>query len=170
MKKLALSILIFITLCTTLCACSSYTAQDGYKVVASDSCSFCFDVPSDWEITYTDTMLAANDPADKSNVVGFAVDTQEVMGADNYWETYKQNYEETFGQINITEFSETSLDGVIARKVVFDITIDDVSYTCQTIICSRYNTIYTLTFTSLNTNYQTRKEQFDTITSTFRFV
>lgn len=170
MKKSAIITLIVTILCLMLCACSSYTPQDGYKLVSSESCKFTFDVPKDWEITYTDTMLASNNQTDKANVVAFSVDTSEVIGADNYWETYKKNYEETFGKINITDFSETSLDGVIARKVVFDITIDDVPFTCQTIICSRYNTIYNLTFTSLKENYSSHMKQFDTIASTFRFV
>lgn len=170
MKKTTIVFLTILIFCFVLFGCSSYKAQEGYKQVLSESCSFTFDVPQDWEITYTDTMLASNNQTDKANVVAFALNTNEVLGADDYWETYKKNYENTFGQINITEFSETTLDNVIARKVVFDITINETTFTCQTIICSRYNTIYNLTFTSLSQNYLSHTQQFEQIASTFRFI
>ena len=169
MKKTCFAILVLASACLALCSCSEKEPEQGYKTVSDSSCDFSFEVPDDWDVTYTDSMLAANDASDGANVTAYAFDTQTEMGADDYFEQYLENFNKTFSTMNVTEKEETTLSGVIARHVFYTVDMGEDSFNCQTVICSRYGTIYMLTFTALGDTYESHTEEFERIKDSFQF-
>lgn len=169
MKKTAITFLLLTAACLVLVSCSKNEPENGYKTLSDDSCDFEFDIPDDWTASYTDGMLSAYDTQDNTNVSAYAFDTQKEMGADDYWEVYKAQYEKTFSTMNVTKTEETTLSGVIARHVFYTVDMGLDSFNCQTVICSRYGSIYMLTFTSSPDNYENHTDEFERIISSFSF-
>lgn len=154
-----------------LSACSQEKAEEGFKIVSDKSVDFTFEVPEDWYISYTDSMLAANNTEDNANVTAYCFNTTSEMGADDYWEKYLENFKQRFGQdsISINKLEETTLSGVIARHVFYTVDMGQDSFSCQAVICSRYSTIYMLTFTASPDTYESHLEDFENIMSSYKF-
>jgi hypothetical protein len=170
MKKVLFSVLTLSAMCIVLSGCAqNIQAQDGYKVVSSESCDFLFEVPEDWNINYTESMLSANNTIDNANVTAFAFDTKEEILADDYFEQYKIEFEKTFSTMNIKEKLETKLSGVIARHVFYTVDMGLDSFNCQTVICAMNNRIYMVTFTASADTYENHTGEFEKILSSFRF-
>ncbi len=171
MKNTCIKILALSAACLVLAACSKQKPQEGFKEVSDESCDFSFEVQSDWNINYTDSMLSANDTEDNTNVTAYSFSLSTPMGADDYWDEYLTNFKERFGQdsIKVNKLEETTLSGVIARHVFYTVDMGKDSFNCETIICSRYGNIYMLTFTSTPETYQNHTEDFTNIAQSFKF-
>jgi len=169
MKKSAIKFAVLAAACLVLVSCSKSEPEEGYKTLSDPSCDFTLDCPSDWDISYTSGMLSAYDTEDKANVTAYAFDTQTEMGADDYWEQYKNQYEGTFSTMNVTQKEETTLSGVIARHVFYTVDMGEDSFNCQTVICSRYGSIYMLTFTASPDTYENHTDEFKKMIESFRF-
>ncbi len=169
MNKKIITILSLTASVLMLCSCSSQKAQEGFTLVSDKSCDFTFEVPSDWNISYTDSMLAANHPQDNASVCAYAFDTETDIGADDYWDTYRENYGKTLGELEVKNSEESTLDGVIARKVYYTTTIGERTFDCIVVICSRYGSIYTLNFTTVPESIEDHLEDFENIISSYKF-
>ena len=169
-KKTCLAIFAITAACIFLSSCSSGNdPKDGFKVLSDASCDFALRIPSDWNISYTDSMLAANDPDDNANVTAYSFDTAEKTGADDYWEQYLENLEALF-TVTVNNTEETTLSGVIARHVFYTVDNGKDSFNCEAVICSRdYYSMYIITLTASVDTYESHTEDFKNIISSFSF-
>ncbi len=169
MKRTAITFIALAAACIVLGSCAKKTPSEGMQILSDVSCDFTLEVPSDWEISYTTSMLAAYDTADKTNVSAVSFGLQEEMGADDFWEDYKANYEGTFGTMNVNAMEETTLSGVIARHVFYTVDMGEDSFNCQTVICVRMGNVYMVTFTAAPEAYDSHTEEFEKILSSYKF-
>jgi len=170
LKRTAITFITLAAACIVLGSCAKNTPSEGMQLLSDASCDFTLEVPSDWEISYTSSMLAAYDTADKTNVTAFSIGLQEEMGADDFWEDrYKPNFEDTFGTMNVNAKEETKLSGVIARHVFYTVDMGEDSFNCQTVICVRMGNVYMVTFTATPETYDSHTEEFEKILSSYKF-
>ena len=150
MKKIICVILAVVALNFVFTGCKN-EPEDGFKRAESKTCDFYYTLPDTWDITYTDGMLAARNPDDKTgaNVVGYSFyhNLDEEPSAEQYWDIYKTQFENTFATMNVVKNEETTLSGVIARHVFYTVDMGEDSFNCQTVICVYAGKVYTLTLT-----------------------
>ena len=168
LKTKLVTLAVLSVMCVFICSCSNEKASEGMKIVSDPSCDFYFEVPENWEINYTDSMLAAVDTKDKANVTASAFSLSEEMGADDFWEDYKVKFEETVGTINVNKLEETKLSGIIARHVYYTVDMGQDSYNSQTVVCVGMGRVYMVTFTSSPETYENHTEEFEKILSSYR--
>lgn len=169
MKRTAITLIALASMCVIFASCAKEQASEGMKILSDPSCDFAFEVPSDWEISYTSGMLAAYDKSDKTNVSAFSFGLQEEMGADDFWNDYKVKFEETFGTMNVNAMEETKLSGIIARHVFYTVDMGEDSFNCQTVVCVGLGRVYMVTFTATPDAYDAHTEEFEKILSSYKF-
>ena len=177
MKKILCVIMAVVLFSFMLVSCNQKT-EDGFMKAESQTCDFYFTYPDTWDLTYNDGMLAIRNPEDKTgaNVVGYSFfhNLDDEPSAEQYWDIYKAQFEDTFTTMLVTKNEETTLSGVIARHVYYTVDMGKDSFNCQTIICVYAGRVYTLTLTQgVETEenkefYNDHGDEFLEIAKTFR--
>ena len=177
MKKTLCVLMAICAVGISLVSCSK-KADEGFKIVESETCDFTFQCPESWEITHTNGMLSALNTQDisKANVTAhsFFHGLEKNPSSPEYWETYKTQLSNTFGDITVNDLKEKELGG---QKVVhsdYVVSIADEIFYCETILVVYDSKVYTLTLTqgakndANSENYNDHSDEFEEIIKTFR--
>lgn len=166
-----------------LCACSKKTDDDGVPEgclrAGNDAVDYTFCYAEDWELDRNDGMIAIKRNVAGGASIAYASISVQVftlsdsgMGANNYWEQYREDLEELYGdRINFTsEKEECRLGGVIANRNTYTLAFSDTVYSFEQVLCVRNGAVYILTLTAPETGFDTAHPCFDTVISTFAFA
>ena len=177
MKKTLCAILAVAAIGTGLVSCSK-KAEEGFKTVESKTCNYTFDCPESWNVSYTDGMLSAYNPDDltKANVTAFSFPhgLEAEPSSAEYWEKYRSQLSDTFGNVVQHEAKEVELGGQKVVHADYTVTLGAESFDCETVLVVYGDNVYTLTLTQgaptdeLGENYNDHSDEFAEIIKTFR--
>ncbi len=106
------------------------------------------------------------------SVVAFSLSSEKKdYTVNQQWEEYKQELINAFPtfQYDPAKDEEITLDGVVAGKKRYTITIGDNAFTFIQVFCIRYANVYQITFTCLANEYEARSSIVDTVVQNFHF-
>jgi len=126
------------------------------------------------------------------NVLTFGLaDTN--LGARDYWKQYKEDLAKTFNDFEMigaetsgapesvdengvsetpeatNEGEEITLGGVAALKVRYSARITEKTYIYEQVVCCRYGNVYILTLTASNDDYESVRDAFAKVITSFVF-
>lgn len=176
MKLKTLFVAVF-SLLILFTGCSSETTDesvpDGMQLLSDENVDFTAYVPSDWTVDMsTGTVSAYVSSVDSSNVsiTGSVLEDMQ-MTPDEYWESYKADFETTFsdmeyvGEVPIA----TTLDSVAANKYVYTATVTGTEYQFMQVVCITGGEVYVITYTSTPDKYEDNIEDVESILDSFTF-
>lgn len=151
MRKSLCAALAVIAVGICLVSCNNKEASEGNVIVSANNGGYTFEVPSSWEISRTDGMVAVYNPEDstKVNVTSYKFDNglSEYVSSAEYWEIYKAKFEDTFAAMNVNKIEETKISGITAQHVFYTVDLGLDSFNCQTVLGVYANDVYVLTLT-----------------------
>lgn len=106
------------------------------------------------------------------SVVAFSLSSEKKdYTVNQQWDEYKQELINAFPtfQYDPAKDEEITLDGVVAGKKRYAITIGDNVFTFIQVFCIRYANVYQITFTCLANEYEARSSIVDTVVKNFHF-
>ena len=177
MKRTAL---LLLTLCALLAlvSCEQESEQpSGTLKATNDAVDFYFYYPDTWQV-YLDTgMIAVKPTPASSGIVGtsisvsaFELDGEDAnWGVNDYWDSYKGTLEKTFHDYELGVESELKLDGVPAVRKEHKGALTETTYRFAQVFCIRNGTIYQITFTANDADYNRYISALDTIVTNFHF-
>ena len=167
MKRTAL---LLLTLCALLAlvSCEQESEQpSGTLKATNDAVDFYFYYPDTWQV-YLDTgMIAVKPTPASSGIVGTSISVSafELDGEDSY----KGTLEKTFHDYELGVESELKLDGVPAVRKEYKGALTETTYRFAQVFCIRNGTIYQITFTANDADYNRYISALDTIVTNFHF-
>lgn len=168
-----------------LCACSggesNGDAPDGCVRLENDAVDYTFCYDETWEVDRNDGMVGI-----KRNVAGgssiayasisvmsFTLSSKDKgMGANNYWDDYRADLEELYGDRIAfeSEKAECKLGGIPANRNLYTLSPSaDETYTYEQIVCVRGGVVYLVTLTSPEGGYESAVDCLNTVIETFQF-
>ena len=178
MKRTALLLLAVCTLLATAACAKNETEQpSGTLKATNDAVDFYFYYPDTWQV-YLDTgMIAVKPTPSSSGIVGtsisvsaFELDGEAAgQGVNDYWDSYKGTLEKTFSDSALEGESELKLDGVPAVRKEYRGSLTETAYRFVQVFCIRNGTIYQITFTANDADYERYITALDTIVTNFHF-
>lgn len=178
MKRTACATLAVVAVSLCFASCGKEEASEGNVIVSPDNGGYTFEIPADWQVSDTDGMVSAYDPEDptKANVTAYAFDTglSEDMTADEYWDIYKAQFEETFTEMNVNKTKESKLSGLEATHVFYTVNLGNEAFSCQTVVGVYGKDAYIVTLTQGQKNednesvYEDHTEEFGNMVKSFR--
>ena len=172
-----ISFFSLLSLLFLLVSCASEnTVPSGMKPLESDmTLGYTVYVPEEWIQDKSEGMVSAyagyGDPSSFS-VVGFLLDREDYgLTAEEYWERYRADFESTFSDFTPDESSPEAilLDGIAARKYVFDAKVTGVECRFLQVVCIHDATVYLLTYTAQPSLFDRHTEDVEKILSYFDF-
>lgn len=88
---------------------------------------------------------------------------------NDYWDNYKGTLEKTFHDYALEGESELTLDGVPAVRKEYKGALTETTYRFAQVFCIRNGTIYQITFTANDADYDRYISALDTIVTNFHF-
>ncbi|MFR5865991.1 MAG: PsbP-related protein [Acutalibacteraceae bacterium] len=88
---------------------------------------------------------------------------------NDYWDSYKGTLEKTFHDYELGVESELKLDGVPAVRKEYKGALTETAYRFAQVFCIRNGTIYQITFTANDADYDRYISALDTIVTNFHF-
>ena len=178
MKKTLCAILAVCAIGITFTACNK-KAEEGFKIVENQVCSYSFQCPESWEVKQIDGMLSAVNTEDvsKANVTAYSFphgDKEKTPSAIEYWETYKTTLYNTFGNVDVNEVIEEELGGQNVAHAKYSVTIGNENFVCETVLVTYADSVYTITLTQgakteeNSEKYNNHSDEFAKIVKTFR--
>ena len=147
------------------------TVPAGMQLASDKAAYFNFFVPSEWKVdTSAGSACAYVSELDASNVsaVRISVPDASVTTAELYWDTYKNDFSESFTNFTvISENEKTTLYGKDACKYVYTASLTGQSYKYCSVICVFDGSVYMLTYTSSPDKYDSHTEEFTSICNNF---
>ena len=194
MKRIISLTLIVLFAVAALAGCTNnaeVSAPDGQKVAGraagNDAVYYSFNYPDDWDIAENDGIVAIRKDLNKSdliaqyasiNVLTFGLSDVNT-GARDYWKQYKKDLSDNlldFKMLGQTEEGENAKDGeetklgdTVALKVRYSGRYSEKTYLYDQVICCRNGTVYIVTLTAVNDDYDSVKDVLDTVTGSFVF-
>ena len=177
---LLLTLVLLLTLCALLAlvSCEKESEQpSGTLEATNDAVDFYFYYPDTWQV-YLDTgMIAVKPTPSSSGIVGtsisvsaFELDGEDAnWGVNDYWDNYKGTLEKTFHDYALEGESELTLDGVPAVRKEYKGALTETTYRFAQVFCIRNGTIYQITFTANDADYDRYISALDTIVTNFHF-
>lgn len=165
-----------------LCACSKKEPgdiPDGCLRAGNDAVDYTFCYAEDWQLDRNDGMIAIKRNVGGTSSLAYAsISVQgftladSSLGANNYWDQYRADLSDLYGdRIEfLSEKVETRLGGVIANRNRYTLSLSDVTYTFEQVLCVRNGVVYILTFTAPEGGYDSTIPCFETVLSTFDFI
>lgn len=178
MKKTACIAMAFFAVSLCFTSCKKNEAAEGNVLVSPDEGGYTFEIPADWQVSDTDGMVSAFDPSDptKANVTACVFDTglDEAVSSEEYWKSYKEQFEATFTEMDVEKNEETKLSGIEARHVFYSVDIGSDTFSCQTVIGVYGDNAYVITLTQGEKNdanesvYEDHTDEFKEIVKSFK--
>ncbi len=180
--KAIISILIICAALTAVVSCGEETdVPRGMQAVESDFIDFKFYVPDTWTIDVTQGYVSAYNPEDKSNVsVITMTSTKSYASFADYIDEYIGSLGDTFigfeyneneSLVPTAERAETgvTLGGSTAARIVYKIKVGDTTYKYMQVVTAVGYYIYTLTYTALESRYDTHLDEVYQMINAFSF-
>jgi len=168
MKKI-----IIILILLSLISCAKVdAAMSGMKLISNNFVTYNLYVPDDWIVTSDDStgyMGAYVSETDRSNISVTAFEFKEQMTTDEFWEKYKQDFEETFSDMEFETISKILLSGYEANCYEYTAALMGVAYKFMQVVRIHGGTVYIMTYTAIPDNYEKNLEDVAQIINKFRF-
>lgn len=171
MKKRILAACFALSATIVLCGCSSVReAGDGFEIAGGENVDYTFEYPSSWLKTRDDGMIAVkSDSSPVSISVTSFRPTEEIANANEYFELYRENFETTLGNYSEISDEEVSLDNEKAKKISYTATVMGDTYRFASVICVHNKSVYTITYTASEEDYEAHAPTLAHVIQTFRF-
>ena len=156
----------------TLASCNNDATPEGMKNVALESAKYNLYVPESWiEGSYNVSGARASALENAPNVLATVYYPDAQLTPQGYWESQcLPEYSAVFANFKIIEEgTDTTLGGKDAKKYQFSYTFGETLYQCMQVITVYDFNVYVVTYTALSTEYDTYKEDADSIVANFTF-
>lgn len=169
--------LVILTIISTFLSCSQKDANvpSGMKRLSNDFADYNMYVPEAWIIVSDESTgysSAYQSERDRSNVTVTAFelkDDKSYSSLDEFWEEYEEDFKNTFSEIEIISNQRTTLDGYEAKSVEYTATVTSIKYKYMQLFCIRGRTVYMITYTSSEENYDDHIEKVWMMVNEFNF-
>lgn len=154
---------------------------EGYSALTGEHVDYILFVPSTWTPLLNTGITAASsadDPSVSCNVTAFNLENNST-DLDAYYSALETTVTDTFGTISYPNAENKYTDASIAikgteaklnaRKYVYSVTFNGVTYTYEQYIMIFQGYVYQLTFCCKSDAYEANKTIFDGIAENFRF-
>ena len=93
------------------------------------------------------------------------------MTLDEYWQDYAEDFEATFTDMEYIGDAPTAttLSGIAANKYEYTATVTGNSFRFMQTVCIKDNTVYVITYTSTEENYESNLDDVYKILDNFSF-
>lgn len=180
-----LSVLLAILLCASLLlsACNNEEepsdVPEGCLRAENEAVDYTFCYPDTWTVDRNDGMISIKYNVGKQGTIAnasvsvsaFTMENSDML-ANAYWDTYKADLIDLYTEEKLNFVSEkvpTKLGGVAANRNRYDLTLSDMTYTFEQVICVRYGVVYLVTYTVPAVSYDTAADGFEKVIETFAF-
>lgn len=154
------------------CQSSDEDAPRGYVGMQDENGDYTLYVPSFWTQDESHGMqlaYAAQDPSVSVSVTAVSM-SQKTNSEEEYWKSYREEFEKTFSDFSLEEDGyAATMGGLDAKKFVFSGTVAGTSYRFMQVLTQRNAVIYTFTFTAPADLYDSYSEQAGAILANFKF-
>ncbi len=168
-----------ITALLVLSSCSSEGSEipAGTLEATNDAVDFVFYYPDSWQVFTNEGMIAIKPAPSSTGIVNTSISVSayelasedSAMGVNEYWDRYNGTLETTFGEFELTKESELTVDGIPAARKEYKGKLTDSVYKFVQVFCIRNGTVYQITFTASEEDYDSYVSAVDTVTGNFRF-
>ena len=163
MKKIIALAIALVLASALLFSCgkaNSGTAPMGFKEISNDGVTYDLYVPDEWTADIstgvTSAYYSGRDPSNIS-MMAFELD-RTFTGVADYWASYEPDLKAMFPDLEYTDQSEVTLDGVPAMQYIYTGTLSDLTYKIMQLVAIKDNTIYIFTYTATVDKYDTHIE------------
>lgn len=176
MKKLLALCLCLLTVCCSIVACSKegdVNVPMGFQLASDpEIVDYLLFVPEKWTVDMrTGTTSAYYSTMDPTNITASLMPLEDATGGiDAYFESYKQEFTDVFGDPENIETANLLLDGKAAKQYVYSTTFGDVEYKFWQVICIHNQRVYTITLSSTAANYEMHTTDMEAALEHFAFV
>lgn len=183
MKK-TLLLLLSLALLFALASCGSSSGEsveDGKSVAGYDAgnkaVDYSFVYPDTWQISENTGVVAIRRDCDDSDataryasisVMAFTLEDSD-QGAKQYWESYQKDIEKTCSDFKILNEDEITLGNTVALRAKYTGSLTETVYTFNQVVCIRNGSVYLVTLTAVESDYETVFPDFETVCSGFSF-
>ena len=163
MKKITALLTALVLALTLLSACGGNTQTEapmGFIEISDDGVTYDLFVPDEWTPDVSTGMTSAYyDCRDPSNVSMMAFELDRTFtGVADYWASYEPDLKAMFPDLEYTDQSEVTLDGVPAMQYIYTGTLSDLTYKIMQLVAIKDNTLYIFTYTATVDKYDTHIE------------
>ena len=155
------------------CAKSDTQTPSGMKLFSGENVDYTAYVPENWTVDMsTGTLSAYVSSVDASSVTITAMVMEDPkMTLDQYWESYKSDFESTFDDMEYEGDAPTAitLDGLAANKYVYTANVTGIQYKFMQVTCINAGKVYVITYTSTPEKYDGNISDVDNIIANFSF-
>ena len=144
----------------------------GMKLASNtDIVDYSLYIPSGWIIdNQTGNTLAHVSATDKSSIqVGQWNLTENIKNFETWWLDYKKELKRLGEIINITELTDTTINGVAAKKAEYILKVGNSEYKCLVEAVIRKNSVYVILYTSTVDGYDANLNDVNKIIDNFKF-
>ena len=177
MKKILSLCLICVLLASTLVACNKDEIEmPPYTQLASDPSivDFYLFVPDNWTVDMSTGTATAyysvNDPTNICATLGQLTSTNKEDPYGAYFESFRKQFADVFGDPESVETATLLLDGHDARQYVYTSTFGGIEYKFWQVVCIRQGRVYTVTYSSTVDNYEKHAADMQEALGNFRFI
>ncbi|HAN21303.1 MAG: hypothetical protein A2Y15_07325 [Clostridiales bacterium GWF2_36_10] len=177
MKKILAIIIALTSLFLTACddTVNSDEAMPKNTIKAdNEAVDYYFYYPKTWELDRNDGMISiryntsTNSTTQKYASISVSSYTTDKL-ANDYWQDYADDISKTFHEYELLKEEETKLDEVVATRKEYTGKLSDVKYKFAQVICVRKGTVYLLTLTAAEEDFDTTVIDFGKVVSEFHF-
>ena len=147
-------------------------SPSGMKLASNtDIVDYSLYIPDSWIIdNQTGNTLAHVSDSDKSSIqVGQWNFTKNLKDFDTWWVEYKKQLERVSTVVEISELTDTTVNGVAAKKAEYIIKVGSNEYKCLVNAIVRKNSVYVILYTSTLDGYDANTDDVKAIIDNFKF-
>ena len=175
MKKFLLTLLAAAMVITSAACASDSTTPAGMILASDEIVDYDLFVPDSWTVDLSGGAVSAfrskNDPASVSVMVWNLPYADSTI--DDWWNTYRAEFDMIFENFTLESTETTTLDGVAANKYTYTASLAGNAYRYTQIASIRRGSVYLMTFTELASSDEAtlaeRAEEFAEIAQFFRW-
>jgi hypothetical protein len=163
MKRLFAALMLVMMLVTlTLTSCgNSDGAPEGMKLASGEGTDYTLYVPEKWIVDLTSKATGAYySTDDPSNVSVTAWDLEHADSTvEDWWEIEKADIDLVFQNVEITSESNTTVDGIAAKKVEYTASLGGNNYKIMQVAAVKKSVVYVFTYTSVVDGYDSHLDE-----------
>ena len=171
MTALLTALLLAMALLGSCGATSSSDAPMGFIEISDDGVTYDLFVPDEWTPDISTGMTSAYyDGRDPSNISMMAFELDRTFTSlEDYWASYEPDLKAMFPDLEYTDKSAVTLDGVPAMQYIYTGTLSELSYKLMQIVAIKDNTLYIFTYTATTDKYDAHIEDVIAVLDYFKF-
>ena len=152
--------LMLVTLTFTSCG-NNDGAPEGMKTASGEGADYVLYVPENWIVDLTTKATGAYySKDDPSNVSVTAWDLEYANSTvEDWWEIEKADIALVFSNVEITSESNTTVDGIAAKKVEYTASLGENNYKIMQVAAVKKSVVYVFTYTSVVDGYDSHLEE-----------